>query len=134
MNKVTVSVEITDNNYSAYIDVMPGCVATGETFDELQKKMREAVDFHLDTSREFGDEIDDVFSNDFELIYKFDPESLLTHYRGIFTNAALERITGINQRQLQRYASGETKPRPEQARKISDAFHKLAHELQVVAL
>ncbi|HHV86121.1 MAG TPA: type II toxin-antitoxin system HicB family antitoxin [Petrimonas sp.] len=134
MNKVTVNVEITNKNYSAYIDALPGCVATGATFEELQKNMKDAIIFHLDTSREFGDEIADVFSSDFDLIYKFDPESLLTHYRGIFTNAALERLTGINQRQLQRYATGETKPRPEQARKISEAFHKLAHELQVVAL
>lgn len=134
MNKITVNVEITDNNYSAYIDDLAGCVATGKTFDELQKEMKDAVDFHLETSREFGDDIPEVFSDDFELVYKFNPESLLTHYRGIFTNAALERLTGINQRQLQRYASGETKPRPEQARRISDAFHKLAHELQVVAL
>jgi len=134
MNKITVNVEITNNNYSAYVDILPGCVATGVTFEELQRNMMEAVDVHLETSREFGDEIPDVFNNVVELVFKFDPESLLTHYKGIFTNAALERLTGINQRQLQRYASGESKPRPAQAKKIADAFHRLAQELQVVSL
>ncbi|WP_352421008.1 helix-turn-helix transcriptional regulator [Proteiniphilum sp.] len=71
---------------------------------------------------------------DFELVYKFDAGSILQHYKGIFTNSALERMTGINQRQLQRYASGETKPRVEQAKKISEAFNKLGKELQVVKL
>lgn len=134
MEKVIVHVELTDNNYSAYIDILPGCVSTGKTFDDLQRNMKEAVDFHLETSREFGDGIPAVFDNAFELVYKFDAGSILQHYKGIFTNSALERLTGINQRQLQRYASGETKPRAEQARKISEAFNKLGKELQVVEL
>ncbi len=134
MKKIIVNVEITTNNYSAYIDELPGCVATGATFEELQQNMGEAIDFHLETSREFEDKIPNIFNGDFVLEFKFDPESLLSHYKGIFTNAALERLTGINQRQLQRYASGESKPRPAQAKKIADAFHRLAHELQVISL
>ena len=134
MEKVIVNVELTDNNYSAYIDILPGCVSTGNTFDELQQNMKEAVDFHLETGREFGDDIPGVFDKNLELVYKFDAGSLLQHYKGIFTNSALERLTGINQRQLQRYASGETKPRSGQAKKISEAFNKLGKELQVVEL
>jgi predicted RNase H-like HicB family nuclease len=134
MKKITVNVELTDNNYSAYIDILPGCVSTGKTFDDLHKNMKEAVAFHLETSREFGDDIPEVFNGIFELVYKFDAVSLLQHYRGIFTNSALERLTGINQRQLQRYASGETKPRDRQAKKITNAFNKLGKELQVVEL
>lgn len=40
------------------------------------------------------------------VISKYDSQSLLQHYKGIFTNSALERITGINQKQIQHYASG----------------------------
>ena len=111
MEKVVVSVELSENNYSAYLDQLPGCVSTGKTFAELKNNIQEAIGFHLETSREFNDEISPVFDADFELVYKFDTTSLLQHYRGIFTNSALERITGINQRQLQRYATGESKPR-----------------------
>jgi predicted RNase H-like HicB family nuclease len=134
MEKVLVTVEMTNNNYAAYIDVLPGCVSTGKTFDELKKNMEESVEMHLETSREYGDEISSVFDSDFELVYKFDTVSLLQHYRGIFTNAALERITGINQRQLQRYASGESKPRYAQVKKISDALHTIGRELLIVEL
>ena len=61
--------------------------------------------------------------------FQFDPASLLSYYQGIFTNAAIERLTGINQRQIQRYASGESNPRPEQKAKIKDGLHKLGKEL-----
>ncbi|MDR3269078.1 MAG: type II toxin-antitoxin system HicB family antitoxin [Tannerella sp.] len=133
MEKVIVTVELTENNYSAYLEMLPGCVSTGKTFEELKKNIREAVSFHLDGMSEDGDEIPNVF-NDYELVFKFDPESLLMHYRGIFTNSALKRLTGINDRQLQRYASGKTKPKPAQSEKITKALHNLGKELLVVEL
>lgn len=134
MGKVVVTVELSENNYSSYIVELPGCVSTGKTFEELKKNMQEAVEFHIETSREFGDDISAVFDAGFELVYKFDTASLLQHYRGIFTNSALERITGINQRQLQRYASGESKPRAAQITKISNALHTIGRELLIVEL
>lgn len=134
MGKVTVTVELTENNYSSYIDILPGCVATGKTFEELAKNMQDAVEFHLEGMREDKEYVDPVFDKEYELVYKFDTQSLLQHYKGIFTNTALHRLTGINERQLQRYASGDTKPRPEQAQKIADALHGLGKELLVVEL
>ncbi|HQQ96430.1 MAG TPA: hypothetical protein PLX35_04170 [Cyclobacteriaceae bacterium] len=59
---------------------------------------------------------------------------MLNFYRGIFTNATLERITGINQKQIQHYASGHKKPRPAQLRKIETAFRKLRNELLALEL
>lgn len=135
MKKVIVTVELTDNNYSSFIEILPGCVATGRTFQELKKNMQEAVGFHLEGMRADGDPVDTAFDNDdFVLVFRFDAQSLLKHYSGIFTNSALERLTGINQRQLQRYASGQTKPRPEQSEKIANALHNLGKELLVVEL
>jgi len=51
------------------------------------------------------------------------------YYWSIFTNAALERITGINQRQIQHYASGAKRPRPQQLKKIETALRELGEEL-----
>ena len=70
----------------------------------------------------------------YKVVYKFDAESILNYYRGIFTNAALERITGINQRQIQHYASGAKRPRPQQLKKIETALHELGEELISVEL
>ncbi len=135
MEKVVVTVGLTEQNYSAHVNIGDGiAVATGKTFEELKKQMKEAVEFHLEGMREDGDEIPDVFNSGYELVYNFDPESLLRHYSGIFTNAALERLTGINQRQIQRYASGVSKPRESQAKKIEAALHNLGKELLAVEL
>ena len=132
MEKVFVTVELTDNNYSAYLEYLPGCVSTGKTFEDLKKNISEAVAFHIEGMVEDGETI--PFDVQYELAYRFDPESLLQHYNGILTNASLQRLTGINQRQLQRYATGVSKPRQEQATKITTALHHLGKELLAVEL
>lgn len=135
MEKVLVTVGMTEKNYAASVNIGDGIVvATGKTFEELKSQMEEAVAFHLDGMREDGDEIPEVFHSVYELVYHFDTESLLRHYSGIFTNAALQRLTGINQRQMQRYASGVSKPRESQAKKIEQALHNLGRELLAVEL
>ena len=134
MEKIIVTVELTENNYAAFIELLPGCVSTGKTFEELKDNLQEAIKGHLEVCREFGDNIPEVFNSEYKLIYHFDLQSLLLHYKGIFTNSALERMTGINQRQLQHYTSGYSVPQRRQAEKIQKALHKLGNELLVVEL
>ncbi|HEX7335127.1 MAG TPA: type II toxin-antitoxin system HicB family antitoxin, partial [Pyrinomonadaceae bacterium] len=43
-----------EQNYSAYLPDLPGCVATGKTIDELRKNMAEAIELHLQGLREDG--------------------------------------------------------------------------------
>jgi len=78
--------------------------------------------------------IPEILKSDYKLVYKFDVQSFLDYYKGVFTPAALERIAGINQKQIQHYSSGHRKPRPEQRRKIEAALHKLGQELMAVEL
>jgi predicted RNase H-like HicB family nuclease len=134
MKSIIVTVEMTENNYSAYIESLPGCVTTGKSMDELKRNMYEAVEAHIELSREHGDFIPEVFDGEYRLVFRFDAECLLTHYKGIFTNSALERLTGINQRQLQRYASGKSRPMRPQTIKIHKALHRLGEELLEVEL
>ena len=75
-----------------------------------------------------------ILKGNYELIYRFDTISLLNYYKKIFTNAALERMTGINQKQIQHYSSGLKKPRAAQTKKIELAFHQLGTELLAVEL
>ena len=53
---------------------------------------------------------------------------------GIFTKAALERITGINQKQLGHYASGIKKPRRAQVEKIEKALRGFIQDMGLVHL
>jgi hypothetical protein len=61
-------------------------------------------------------------------------DDILDYYKGIFTKAALERITGINQTQLGHYAAGRSKPRKQQIIKIEKVLHKLGEELCGISL
>lgn len=79
---------------------MPSCIATGSTQDEIKINIKQAIDFYLESSLEDGDFVEAVFKTNFDLTFKYDAVSLLNYYKGVFTNAALERITGINQKQL----------------------------------
>ena len=63
-----------------------------------------------------------------------DMKSFLEFYSGIFSKPGLERISGINQKQLWHYASGKSKPRPEQVMKLESALHKLGAELVAITL
>lgn len=56
MNYLIV-VEQTNTGYSAYSPDLPGCVATGKTREEVERNMREAIEFHLDGLREEGYDI-----------------------------------------------------------------------------
>ncbi len=52
--KYAVIIEKAENNYSAYVPDLPGCVATGKTREETAQNMREAIAFHLEGLREDG--------------------------------------------------------------------------------
>ena len=55
--KYAVIYEKTATGYSSYAPDLPGCVAAGDTIEETEKLMREAIELHLAGMREDGDPI-----------------------------------------------------------------------------
>ena len=49
-----VVIEKAGNNYPAYVPDLPGCVATGESAEQTEREIRDAIRFHLDGLREDG--------------------------------------------------------------------------------
>ena len=49
-----VVIEKGERNYSAYVPDLPGCIATGDTLEEVRQHIRTAVDFHIEGLREDG--------------------------------------------------------------------------------
>ncbi|HEX8181466.1 MAG TPA: type II toxin-antitoxin system HicB family antitoxin [Pyrinomonadaceae bacterium] len=47
-------IERGEQNYSAYLPDLPGCIATGQTVEEIRERMRKAIDMHLRGLREDG--------------------------------------------------------------------------------
>jgi predicted RNase H-like HicB family nuclease len=52
--RYAIVIEKADGNYSAYVPDLPGCIATGATIDEVEREIREAIEFHLEGLREDG--------------------------------------------------------------------------------
>ena len=52
--RYAIVVEKTINNYSAYVPDLPGCVVTGQTIEETENEIREAIEFHIEGLREDG--------------------------------------------------------------------------------
>lgn len=52
--RYAIVIEKAENNYSAYVPDLPGCIATGATLEEVESEIREAIIFHLDGLREDG--------------------------------------------------------------------------------
>ena len=52
--RYAVVIEKAENNYSAYVPDLAGCVATGATIAETEAHIREAIEFHLEGMREDG--------------------------------------------------------------------------------
>jgi predicted RNase H-like HicB family nuclease len=52
--RYAVVIEKAENNYSAYVPDLPGCVATGATPEQAEAEIREAIEFHIEGMREDG--------------------------------------------------------------------------------
>lgn len=50
--RYAIVIEAADGNYSAYAPDLPGCIATGNSIEEAEASIREAITFHLDGLRE----------------------------------------------------------------------------------
>jgi predicted RNase H-like HicB family nuclease len=55
VRQYTVISERGARNWSAYVPDLPGCIATAKTKRGLQKKMREAIEFHIEGLRLHGE-------------------------------------------------------------------------------
>lgn len=134
MAQITAIIETAEKNYSAYVEGIDGIAVVGSTLDEIKMRMAEALEIYIETCKEFNMEIPEQLNGDYELNFRMDVQSLLGLYTGIFTKSGLQRITGINQKQLWHYASGLKKPKQTQTQKIESALHKLGSELMAIRL
>jgi predicted RNase H-like HicB family nuclease len=52
--RYAIVIEKAGDNYSAYAPDLPGCIATGDTVEEVEREMRDAIRFHIDGLQEDG--------------------------------------------------------------------------------
>lgn len=121
-----------DGTYSVYCvdEIFSGM---GETIGDAKADMARQIAVYKETALKEGFRYPDFLDGEYTIEYTVDALSLMNYYvkSGIFTLAALEKITGINQKQLWAYTSG-TRPRKAQAEKILSGFLRVAKDLDAV--
>jgi predicted RNase H-like HicB family nuclease len=63
MKRYLIVIEETQTGFSAYSPDLPGCISTGQTREEVEKNMREAIEFHLAGLRDEGLSVPDPHSS-----------------------------------------------------------------------
>jgi predicted RNase H-like HicB family nuclease len=54
---LVVFAKCTGSNFSGHAPDLPGCISVGDTLEEMQAMMREALEFHIEALVEDGDPI-----------------------------------------------------------------------------
>lgn len=133
--RVEVVLEKTDaGGYSAYTRQLDRCIATGQSLQSTKKNIQEAIEFHLEGLVEEGEEIPEVFKNEYELDFRIDVSSLFEWFSGVLTKSGVSKLTGLNQSLLSQYANGMKTPSSKQTQKIEHALHNFGQELLEIQL
>ena len=119
-----------DGKYSIFIenkDFPYGIIGTGATVQTAMEDFEEG----LQEMKEYVESTGSSFP-EISISFKYDIPSFLQEYAYAFSLAGLERIPGVNQKQLGHYISGYRKPSPRTAKKIESKIHAFARELTAV--
>ncbi len=55
--KYVVVVEKGESSYGAHVPDLPGCIAVGDTKEEVLALIKEAIEFHIDGLKEDGEPV-----------------------------------------------------------------------------
>lgn len=130
MKQIKAYVEKSDYGFSVYMednDLDYGIIGEGKTATEAINDFRQAYEEMREYYKDEGKNFEEV---NFEFVY--DIASFLQYYAFAFTLAGLERITGINQRQLSHYINGVSKPTRRTIEKIENGIHNFSRDLSMV--
>lgn len=131
-NKLIINIGASADSFGAYGENCSGIFASGDNVAEVKRDVLEAIRIYKEITPE--SEWNTPIKEGWPIEWHYDTQSLLKYYEGILTNAALERLTGINKKQLWNYANGVSRPRKEAREKINKALHSLGQELLELSL
>ena len=132
MNKLIVNICASSDSFGAYAENCDGVYAAGNSVKDVKEDVLEVIKILKEEIPE--SDLPEPIKNDWPIEWHYDVQSLLRYYEGVITNAALERLTGINKKQLWNYSHGVSKPRKEAREKIEKALHSLGQELLELSL
>jgi predicted RNase H-like HicB family nuclease len=130
MEKLIIEIGASSNHFGGFAVNVDGVYGAGNTLEECKANILEGLNLMIkNNSKSYGKAPQWLVDGQYEIEYRYDVQSILIYYSNVFTKPALERMTGINQKQLHHYATGLKKPREPQRKKIELALHRLGCEL-----
>ena len=129
MENIIIKIGASSNHFGAYAENCPGIYGAGDTVEEAKENVMQGLKLFTEQNKH---NLPEILKGDYGIEYHFDMLSFLEYYCKVFSKPALERITGINQKQLFHYASGLKKPSESTVKKMDSAFRRFAGELSQV--
>ena len=132
MKKLIIVIERSSDHFGAYSENCEGIYAAGDSLDAVKSDTYESIKILKENLPE--DQWPDILKEEFELEWKIDVPSFLEYYSKYMSLAGMEKMTGINQKQLSNYLNHRSEPRPRQTKRIRDGIHRFAEELLSITL
>ena len=132
MEKIIMIIEKSKDFFDAYSDNCDGIYAAGDSVQAVKEDAMRAIEGIKRNLPE--DRWPKQIKGDFEIEWKFDVASFLEYYGDYLSLAGLQRMTGINQKQLSNYLHHRAVPRQKQADRIINGLHSFAREILSITL
>lgn len=114
MEKIIMVIEKSSDHYGAYSENCDGIYAAGKNLPESRWP--------------------EQIKGNYEIEWKMEVPSFLEYYSSFMSLAGMEKMTGINQKQLSNYLNRRTTPRKKQSDRICEGIHRFAEELLSITL
>ena len=125
MKKVTAIIERgSDGRYSIYIEDLKyqyGIIGVGDSVKEAEQDFFDGYTEMKSYVESSGERFEEA-----EFSFKYDVPSFLQEFAYAFSLAGLQRITGVNQKQLSHYISGYRHPSRKTVRKIENGVREFS--------
>lgn len=132
MEKLIIVIERSSNHFGAYSENCDGIYAAGDSLDAVKTDTFEAIRILKENLPDTQWPV--ILKGDFEVEWKIDVPSFLEYYSKYMSLAGMEKMTGVNQKQLSNYMNHRSVPRPRQTKRIRDGIHRFAEELLSITL
>ncbi len=132
MEQLIINICASSDSFGAFSDNCEGIYAAGDTIEACKADVITAIEL---IKKELPFERwPEPIKGEYEIIWRYDTQTLLYYYGSIMSLSGLEQITGINQKQLWSYMHGRSKPRNTQKQRIESSLHRFGRELTRMAL
>lgn len=132
MEKIIMNISASKDMFGAFSENCEGIYAAGDSIEATKADTYEAIRLIKKNLPE--ERWPEQIKGEFEIEWHFDVPSFLEYYGGIISLSGMEKLTGINQRQLSNYLNHRSVPRRKQADRIITGMHKFAREILSITL